>query len=131
VSLELVVLAPGLLLIIVLIAAGGRIATASNGVKTAAIEAARAASIARTSTQAARDAQDAADTALARRDVPCTSTRVDVDTAGFNVRPGLPAQVTVHVRCRVDLTGIRGLRIGTRTVTADWASSIDTFRDRR
>ncbi len=130
-TLELVVWAPGLLLVIGLLIVAGRVNSANAAVEQAATDAARTASSARTAAGARHMAQDRAEKTLAAQGLQCTTTTVVVDTSGFNTIPGQTATVTATVTCPVRLSdlSVPGLP-GTRTVTHGATSSIDTFRGR-
>ncbi len=131
VTLEFVVLTPVLLALLGLLIMAGRVAIASNSVEAAADEAARSASISRTAAGARSSAQDGARRSLAQQDLRCTSVQVDVDTSGFAVPVGLPAQVSATVTCVVSLADLAlpGFP-GSRTVTATAVSPVDTYRER-
>ena len=130
-TLELVVWAPGLLLIISLLVVAGRVSSAKGAVEQAAVEAARTASIARSPSAANAQALAAARQSLAGQGVQCIDVTVTIDTSGFNTTPGRPATITATVTCPVRLAdlAIPGLP-GTRTVTQTAVSSLDTFRER-
>ena len=130
-TLEFVVLAPVLLALIALLVMAGRVAIASNSVEAAADEAARSASISRTAAGARSAAQDGARRSLAAQDLRCSSVQVNVDTSGFAVPVGLPAQVRATVTCDVALgdLAVPGFP-GSRTVTATAVSPLDTYRER-
>ena len=130
-TLELVVWAPGLLLIVALLTVAGRVNGANAAVEQAATDAARTASIARTSSAARTAATASAQATLTGQGLQCTGTIVTVDTAGFAAPPGQPATVTATVTCPVRLAdlAVPGLP-GTRTVTHTAVSSLDTFRER-
>lgn len=130
-TLELVVWAPGLLLVIGLLVVAGRVNSANAAVEQAAVEAARTSSIARTPGDARTQAQASARKSLAGQALQCTSVTVSVDTSGFDAPPGQPATVTATVTCPVRLSdlAIPGLP-GTRTVSHTAVSSLDTFRER-
>ena len=131
VTLEFVVLAPALLGLLGLLIVAGRVAIASNSVEAAADEAARSASISRTASGARSAAEDGARRSLSQQDLQCTSVSVDIDTAGFAVPVGLPAQVRATVTCDVRLADLAlpGFP-GSRTVTATAVSPLDTYRER-
>jgi Flp pilus assembly protein TadG len=132
ISLELAVLAPGLLLIVAILVAGGRIALAGQGVEAAASDAAREASIARSKTEATGNGESAAQQSLAQQGLHCTSTTVDIDTSGFNTPPGTPATITATVTCVVRLTDAAFPGVpGARTITATAHSPLDTYRERQ
>ena len=130
-TLELVVWAPGLLLIIGLLTVAGRVNSANAAVEQAAYEAARTASSARSAAGARDLAQASAATTLAAQGLQCTTTTVVLDTSGFSTPPGQSATVTATVSCPVRLSdlAIPGLP-GSRTVSHTAISSIDTFRER-
>ena len=131
-TLELVVWAPGLLLLIALLAVAGRVNGANAAVEQAAVEAARTASAARTTSAAASEARASAQQSLAGQGLRCISITVSVDTGGFALPAGQPGMVGATVTCPVRLSdlSIPGLP-GTRTVSHTAVSSLDTFRERR
>ena len=130
-TLELVVWAPGLLLVIGVLIVAGRVNSANAAVEQAATDAARTASTARTAAGARDLARGSAETTLAAQGLECATTTVVVDTSGFTTRPGQSATVTATVSCPVRLSDlmIPGLP-GTRTVSHTATSSLDTFRER-
>jgi len=130
-TLELVVWAPGLLLIVALLTVAGRVNGANAAVEQAATDAARTASIARTSSAAQTAATASAQATLVGQGLQCAGAIVTVDTAGFAAPPGQPATVTATVTCPVRLAdlAVPGLP-GTRTVRHTVVSSLDTFRER-
>lgn len=130
-TLEFVVVVPAFLLLIGFLVAAGRVSLAHGSLEQAAAAAARQASIARTAPAARANASDEATRALAQQGLQCASTRVDVDTSGFRVAPGLAAQVRATITCQLDLSdvAIPGLP-GTRTITSTAVSPLDTYRDR-
>lgn len=130
-SLELAVLAPALLALISLIVFGGRVAVAHQAVESAAAQAARSASIARTQPEAAADAESAAWAALNNEGLKCSSRSVSVDTTGFASPVGTPASVSATVTCVVDVTGISlpGAPLQ-QTITKTMTSALDTYRER-
>jgi Flp pilus assembly protein TadG len=132
VTLEFVVVAPALLALLGLLIMAGRVAIASNSVESAADEAARSASISRTAAAARAAGEEGVRRSLAEQDLRCSSVQVDVDTAGFAVPVGVPAQVRATVTCVVQLSDLAlpGLP-GSRTVTATAVSPLDTYRERR
>jgi Flp pilus assembly protein TadG len=130
-TLELIVWAPGLLLVLGLLAAAGRVTAAQGVVEQAAVDAARTASVARTPGEARSDAHTTAVATLSGSALHCTTLTVAVDTSGFAVPVGQPATVTATVSCPVRLADLAlpGLP-GSRTVTARASSPLDTFRER-
>ena len=130
-TLELVVWAPGLLLVIALLTVAGRVNSANAAVEQAAVDAARTASSARTAIGARDLARASAQTTLAAQGLQCMTTTVVLDTSGFGTRPGQSATVSATVTCPVRLSdlSVPGLP-GTRTVSHTATSSLDTFRER-
>jgi Flp pilus assembly protein TadG len=130
-ALETVIGVPAFALFILLIIFAGRVAIARQAVGSAAAEAARSASIARTQPAAAAAAQGAAAATLADQGLQCRSTSITVDTTGFAVPAGTPARVAARVVCAVDLADLAVAWIpGTLTVESSMDSPIDTFRER-
>lgn len=130
-SLELVILGPGILLFILLVIFAGRVALAGQSVQQAADEAARSASIARTQGEASSTAAAAARTTLSQQDLDCSSLTVKVNTSGFSTAVGQSATVSATVTCNVR-TGDLALpgAPGTRRMTATAISPLDTYRER-
>lgn len=129
VTLELVVLAPALVLTLLLAIAAGRIAQAHQAVEAAARDAARQASIARDPTTARTAALTSAQASLAREGLHCRPD-VIVNTSGFAQPIGQPATVTAHVTCTVQLADIAAAGVPATTVTATFASPLDPYRGR-
>lgn len=127
---ELAVLAPAFGLILALIIAGGRLAVAHQGVESAAGEAARTASIARTPSHAAQTAAASARSTLIAQRTRCLDIAVEVDTTGFATAVGAPASVGATVTCRLDLAGLLPGLPGSMNVTATVRSPLDTYRER-
>lgn len=124
-SLELVLLTPVLLVLLLLVVAGGRLALARERVDAAARDAARSGTIARTAVDARADAIAAAQARLDDEGVSCRNLDVVVDTAAF--APG--GHVAATVTCTVDLDDLTLLGVpGTRTVTATAVETVDRFR---
>lgn len=129
VTLELVVLAPALILTLLLAIAAGRIAQAHQAVEAAARDAARQASIARDPTIARTAALTSARTSLAREGLHCRP-QVTVNISGFARPIGQPATVTSHVTCTVELADVAATGVPSTTVTATFASPLDPYRGR-
>ncbi len=130
-TLELAILAPALLALLGLVIAAGRIEVAGAAVDQAASAAARDASLARSGSTARSTAAQSARESLRSQGVRCTTLTVSVDSSGFRVAPGLPAQVKVSIACTVPLSdlAIPGMP-GSRTMRADMASPLDRYRSR-
>ena len=131
-SVELVIIAPALLLLISVLVYGGRVAVANQAIQQAADEAAREATIARTPEQAQKLAVEAATQTLAEQHVPCTAPLVTVDLSGFSLPPGTPATVTATVTCTLKTAdlAIPGFP-GSKKLQARSVSPLDTYRGRQ
>ena len=100
----------------------GRITTARADVDEAARDAARAASLARTTVAASTDGEAAARAAIADGGPSCRTLSVQVDTAGFG--PG--GTVSASVACQVDLSDLGPLELpGTRTISSTFVEPVD------
>jgi Flp pilus assembly protein TadG len=114
ISVELVVLAPALALLLLLVAAGARVVEVQGHVDGAARDAARAASIARSPGQAAAFAQQAAGADLGSTSW-CQRGTARAQVSGFSqggpVRAGGPtvASLTVTVSCVVSMSPFTAL----------------------
>ena len=114
-----------------LIIFGGRTAMSHGAVESAADNAARSASIARTATDAQRSAVQAAKDSLSNQGVHCLTVTVSVDASDFTKPVGEPGTVSVTVDCRLDLSDLSVPGVpGSRTITAVVSSPIDTWRQR-
>ncbi|HZD68902.1 MAG TPA: TadE/TadG family type IV pilus assembly protein [Actinomycetes bacterium] len=126
-AVEAAVVAPALLLFILLVVLGGRVASAKLRVEEAARDAARAASIAGNAGQAAAEADSTARASLGNAGVTCASFSVQPDLGGF--RPG--GSVRVTVRCTTPLGELAPLPVpGSKTLSASYLVVIDPFRSR-
>jgi Flp pilus assembly protein TadG len=134
ISVELVVLAPGLALLLLLVAAGARVVEVQGHIDGAARDAARAASIARSSTQAGQAARQAAQADLGPTSL-CAPGSVAVQVSGYpavaltglaGADPG--AAVTVTVTCAVTMSPFKALGFGvTRRFTGQAVAPLDPF----
>lgn len=131
-AITAVIATPAIGLMILLIVLAGRVEMAHQAVESAAYDAARAASIARTRAAAASSGDEAAHLSLSNQDVHCVSSSVEMDTSGFAATLGTPAQVRSTVTCRVDLSDLTIPGVpGTKIITASATSPIDAYRERR
>lgn len=130
-AVEVALLVPGLLLVIALLAAGGRLWFARATVDEAAQTSARAASLARSASEAAISGPEAGHQSLDTAGLHCASTSVTIQTAAFGVPVGTPATVTSTVRCRVTFGDLLlpGLP-GSRDLVGHGAAALDTYRAR-
>lgn len=124
-TVELVVLAPVLLVLLCLLVGLGRAADARGRLTGAVRDAARAASLAPTPAAAQAAARDTALADLQGAGLECRNPVVATDTRDW--RPG--GQVRVTIRCTLDLSAlvVSGLP-GRRTLSADATVPLETFR---
>jgi Flp pilus assembly protein TadG len=118
------------MLFVLLIVFAGRVAIAHQGVQSAAADAARSASIARTQGGAQTAGDTAAATSLANQHVNCMATTVTVDKTGFASPVGTPAKITASVTCQVNLSDLLPGVPGTKAIKATMSSPLDTYRER-
>ena len=135
-SVELVVVAPGLIGLLLLVGAGGRVVEAQGHLDGAARDAARAASFARSYGQAVAAAQQAAQADLGTTSL-CTPRSIGVQVAGYPAVPlttpgavplTTPGAVTVTVTCQVDMSPFKTLGFGAaKGFTGQAVAPLDPF----
>lgn len=126
---ELVIVSPLLLAMMLFVVGLGRLGTAREAVDGAARDAAREASIARTTTGAVAAAGDMARATLAEKSVSCPAPHV---VTTFSPRAGhltAGGTVTVRVECKVQNSDVMmsGLP-GTATLHGIFTAVVDTYR---
>lgn len=129
ITLELVLYGTLIVGLIALMAAGGRIALAQGSLEQVADDAARAASLARTSAAAQSNAEDLVQQTLAIEGVDCSSYSTAVDTAAFALPAGASGSVSVTVTCTVTYLDYAGFA-ASFTLTADASSVLDEQMER-
>jgi Flp pilus assembly protein TadG len=128
VAAELTLLMPALLMLLLFVVFCGRLAEARLRLDDAAHQAARAATIARSPTQASTDARAAAQDSLAQAGVSCRQLAIDTQLAGF--QPG--ATLSVRLTCHLDASDLALLSLPTTIeVSAHADSVIDRWRGGR
>jgi Flp pilus assembly protein TadG len=128
-SVELAVIAPGLILLLLLVGAGGRVVEVQGHIDGAARDAARAASLAQTPGQASELAQQAATADLGPSSW-CTGGSVQTEVTGFPAGAELqgPQDVTITVQCSVDMSPFKLLGFGqTMQFTGSAIAPLDLF----
>lgn len=130
-AIEAVIGVPAFLLFVGLIIFGGRTATTHQSVESAAADAARSASLERTSASARTQAISAATTSLSNQGIHCLDVDVTIDASQFSRVVGEAATVSVTVQCRLDLSDLSVPGVpGSRLIRATSTSPIDTWRER-
>lgn len=124
-AIELAVLVPVLLAFLLLVVFGGRVVQAENDVRSAAHEAARAASLRGDPQAAEASARQTAAQNLEEGGVGCRRLSVEVDTA--ELHPG--GHVAVTVSCVASFSDVSLLLVpGERTFAATAIEVVDTHR---
>ncbi|NKQ58802.1 pilus assembly protein TadE [Amycolatopsis sp. K13G38] len=122
---ELTLLTPLLILLLLFVVFCGRLADTKLRINDVAHQAARAATLARTPSQATANAQATASAALASAGITCQSLSVSTDTQGL--KPG--STVTVTVSCSVGFGDLTSLGVpGSRTFQSSFSSPVDVWR---
>jgi Flp pilus assembly protein TadG len=124
-SVELVLVTPVVVALLLFVVFVGRVAQSRADVERAARDAARAASIARTSEAARTQGETAARATLASGGVACQRLDVAIDVAQFRAGGTVDATVT----CTIGLGDLALLGVpGSRTVTSTFSEPVDTYR---
>ena len=128
-AIEAVIVAPVLVLFLCLALAAGRIVLSSQVVDDAAEDAARQASSASAPGQASARAYAAAADDFAHEGLHCTP-QVAINTSRFPSQAGQSGYVTATVTCRVNLSDLIGVGMGTKTMRSTFTSYVDTYEQR-
>jgi Flp pilus assembly protein TadG len=132
VTIEAVIGVPAFVLFVVLIIVAGRVEIARQAVSAAAYDAARAASISRSKSEAIEAGRAAGTASLHEQGLRCPSPHVTVNAPAFDAPLGAMSQVTATVRCEVNLSDLTLPGIpGSRTITATAGSPVDPYREHR
>lgn len=125
VSVEVAVIAPAFMFLMLLVVFAGKVSEAEGNVERAAAEAARAASLRQSRSDAVADAEAAVEANLRYAGVPCVNLTTTVDTSDF--QPGGTVTVTIH--CEASMADVTLLGVpGTQTFSATSVEVIDTYR---
>ncbi len=130
-AVSFAIIAPAVLLVIGFLFFAGRVSIASNVVESAAVAAARDASLARTQTGAVANAEGAARRVLAEQGTNCFTLTINIDTSEFRAPLGQLGTVRATVTCVADLSaiGIPGIP-GTKSLSSSAISPVDSYRQR-
>jgi Flp pilus assembly protein TadG len=130
-AVEITLLVPALVVFLGLLIAGGRLWFARTAVVEAAHTSARAASLARTASEAAAEGQSAATASLSTAGLVCADRSVVIGAAAYRVPVGTPATVTSTISCRVSFSDILlpGMP-GSIPLFGQGAAALDTYRAR-
>ncbi|MDX3321143.1 MULTISPECIES: TadE/TadG family type IV pilus assembly protein [unclassified Streptomyces] len=131
VAIEAAIILPVLIMFLCMAIAGGRIVISGAKIDSAAEDAAREASIHRTTASAQGAARAAASESLKDQGITCASTSVDINTGGLSVPVGQVGTVTVTVTCTVNLSDLLLPGVpGAKTLTSTATSVVDQYRQR-
>ena len=130
-TIEAAIALPAFALLILLAVLGGRVTIAHQAVQAAAADAARAASLARNPAAAAGIARRTGMASLANQRLDCLATTITINTAGFRIPVGQPANVSATISCSLNLNDLQLPGLGPKVITATMTSPLDTFRERR
>lgn len=130
VAIEIVLIMPLVVMLISFVVIASQVALTKDAVANAAGAAARAATQERSADAAQSAAQQVATATLQGTAlVECLDPRVSVDTSGFSVPVGQPAQVQVQVNCTADRAWAM-LSGGQQTYTGTGTAPLDNYRER-
>jgi hypothetical protein len=120
-AVELVLLAPVFVMFMLLVVAGGRYVTIRGDIDAAARDAVRAASYERSAGAAVERARTVADQSA--------SDRADCEPATLTGDFVAGGDITVHLQCSVDLSGLGLIGLsGSVGIDADSSAPLDFFR---
>ena len=126
-AIELVLIAPVLMVILLFVVGLGRMAHARQQLESVAADSARAASLERNTHESAAAAKAAAQQSLGQAGVSCTGLNVDVDLGSYE--PGGQVKVTVSCKTKLSDVALAGFP-GSRTFTATSTVPIETYRSK-
>lgn len=124
-AIELVLVAPVLLMVLLLVVGLGRMADARQQIESVAADSARAASLERNTAHSADAARAAAERSLGDAGLSCVALDVSVDISDY--RPGGQVQVTVSCTAQLRDVALSGLP-GSKKFTASSTVPIETYR---
>jgi len=124
-SMELVLLAPVLIVVLLFVVGLARMANARQQVEALAADGARAASLERNTALSASAARDAVAAELGERGMSCSALDVEVDVSDY--RPGGSVEVTVSCTAALGDVALSGLP-GHKRYTATAVVPIETYR---
>ena len=129
-AIEAVIAGPMVVLMILLVVFGGRVALAHQSVQAIAADTARAASLARSPAEATAAANHAMQAGFDQNQ-PCKQQSLSLDLAGFDKPPGTPANVTATISCRLTSADLGLPGLPDLQISSAMTSAVDTYRERR
>lgn len=130
-AVELLIIAPAVLLFVLLLVAFGRVASTSSAMDAAAASAARAASQTHDEVTAEEVAMEQVSASIAGAGLNCSGLAVDVDASAFGLPVGVPGSIVVEIACTVSLSDVALPGIpGSVNLSGRAASPVDILRER-
>lgn len=131
IAIEAAIVVPGVVGLVLLAIAAGRVQTAAGTVEAAARTGARTGSLQRSVAGADGPAKESALAALRQQGVSCRTADVHVDEGTLDLPGGPVATVTVRVTCDVELADLLGGPSGlpvTKHLVGEFTSVMDRYR---
>ncbi|MBD0692030.1 hypothetical protein BG452_37105 [Streptomyces sp. CBMA123] len=131
IAIEAAIVVPGVVGLVLVAIAAGRVQTAAGTVEAAARAGARTGSLQRSVAGVDKPAADSALATLDQQGVACRTSRVQVDTGTMDLPGGQVATVTVTVFCDVELADLLGGPSGLPVTThlkGTFTSVMDRYR---
>lgn len=130
-TVEIVLIAPAIMLLLLAAIGVGRIQMAGNNAESAAGNGARAATMQTDQGSADQAARQAVTDTLTANDIDCKQLTIDLDTRAVENQLGQVGSVTVTVTCLVNLSDVAvpGLP-GTYTIKTTGTSPINPYSER-
>lgn len=130
-AVEAAILLPGIMCLVALVVFGARLALANMALAAAVNQAARDASISRTSAEAKAALTESLARGLAEHNLDCQDQEVSFDVAQVTHPVGETGSVSVSATCTVSVADLLLPGVpGTVAVAATGVSPIDSFRGR-
>lgn len=105
-AVEFAIVIPALVLLFAVVVGGARVWFARTTIENVSGSAARAASLARSASEAVHQADRVARAQAGTEGLRCDDLAVDVNTSGFKVPVGSPAVVTARISCTIPLSDL-------------------------
>ncbi|MFF2141950.1 TadE/TadG family type IV pilus assembly protein [Kitasatospora sp. NPDC058190] len=131
IAIEAAIVVPGVVALVLLAIAAGRVQTAAGTVEAAARAGARTASLQRSVAGMDKPARDSALETLRQQGVSCRNSDVQLDQGELQLADGPVATVKVTVVCDVELADLLGGPSGvpvTKHLVGEFTSVVDRYR---
>ncbi|MFD5464119.1 TadE/TadG family type IV pilus assembly protein [Kitasatospora sp. NPDC127059] len=131
IAIEAAIVVPGVVGLVLLAIAAGRVQTAAGTVEAAARTGARTGSLQRSDAEGDKAAKESALAALGQQGVACRTSRVDVERGVLDLTDGQVRTIRVTVYCEVELADLVGGPSGvpvTKQLRGEFTSVLDRYR---